>query len=265
MLAVACCLHVENGIECETRLLWFLRWRWRGAVSAELSRRLIRRLIRCLTSCTPVAARSRFTADISEADTDNVMGKHTTKTGKVWYQLKPNGDVRMHVLFDKKQVGEKPAYMCKRREYLLDNGWIIDRDYAGKVETNRQVSRPGEKVNLFQLGKGVAATADRSGQEDVHEQFDVTLVPPAKDDPAGTVHLQLKPKSGTESCAEIHHSRFLDRSEAGNARSHRDARCESIDRSGDRPAKFTSESDAGTGGWGFCCRQSRRRRVLGLA
>src|SRR5580700_7836695 len=94
-----------------------------------------------------------FTADISEADTDTIMGNTTTKTGKVWYQVKPDGTVRLRILFDKKQVGSKPAH-DERREYLLDNGWLIDRDYLGKIETNRQVSQPGEKVNLFQLGKG---------------------------------------------------------------------------------------------------------------
>jgi outer membrane lipoprotein-sorting protein len=138
-----------------------------------------------------------FTADISEADSDTIMGNTTTKTGKVWYQVKPGGDVRLHLLFDKKQVGQRPAHE-ERREYLLNNGWIIDRDYPGMIETNRQVSQPGEKVNLFELGKGPLPLPIGQDKKDVHEQFDVTLVPPAKDDPPNTVHMQLKPKAGTD-------------------------------------------------------------------
>ncbi len=138
-----------------------------------------------------------FTADISETDTDAIMGNTTTKTGKVWYQIKPAGDVRMRILFDKKQVGNKPAH-DERREYLLDGGSLIDRDYPAHIEVKRDVSRPGEKVNLFQLGKGPLPLPIGQDKKDVHDQFDVTLVPATKDDPAGTVHLQLTPKPGTD-------------------------------------------------------------------
>ena len=138
-----------------------------------------------------------FTADITQADTDTIMGNTTTKSGKVWYQVKPDVSVRLRILFDKKQVGSKPAHE-EPREYLLDNGWLIDRDYLGKIETNRQVSQPGEKVNLFQLGKGPLPLPIGQDKKDVHDQFDVTLVPPAQGDPPGTVHLQLKPKPGTD-------------------------------------------------------------------
>ena len=35
-------------------------------------------------------------------------------------------------------------------------------------------------------------------KKDVRALFDVTKIAPAKDDPAGTVHLQLKPKDGSD-------------------------------------------------------------------
>ncbi len=53
--------------------------------------------------------------------------------------------------------------MDERKEYLLNDGWLIDRDYRGKNEANRQITKPGEKVNLFQLGKGAISAADWSG------------------------------------------------------------------------------------------------------
>ena len=138
-----------------------------------------------------------FIADISEADSDTVMQNTTTKTGNVWYQVKPDQTVRLRVVFNKKQVGSKPA-RDERREYLLDNGWLIDRDYPDKIEKNQQVSQPGEKVNLFQLGKGPLPLPIGQDKKDVHDQFDVMQVPAAQGDPPRTVHLQLKPKPGTD-------------------------------------------------------------------
>src|SRR5205814_1317034 len=84
------------------------------------------------------------------------------------------------------------------KEYLLDGGWLIDRDYRAKNEVRRQIARAGEKVNLFQLGKGPFPLPIGQDKKDVHEQFEVTKLPPAKDDPAGAVHLQLTPKEKTD-------------------------------------------------------------------
>jgi outer membrane lipoprotein-sorting protein len=138
-----------------------------------------------------------FTADLRETDTDTIMGNTTTKTGKVWYQVKPNGDIRLLLLFNKKQVGEKPA-KDDHREYLLDDGWLTDIDFSALVQVKRQMSRPGEKVNLFQLGKGPLPLPIGQDKKDVYKDFDVAKLPPAKDDPPNTVHLQLTPKPGTD-------------------------------------------------------------------
>jgi outer membrane lipoprotein-sorting protein len=49
-------------------------------------------------------------------------------------------------------------------------------------------------VDLFQVGKSPFPMPIGQDRADVEKQFDVTTVPPAKDDPPGTVHLLLKPK-----------------------------------------------------------------------
>jgi hypothetical protein len=138
-----------------------------------------------------------FVADVKLTESDTVMGTSTIRLGKVWYQLRDNGDARFHVRFDKKGTGDKPP-VDDVKEYLLNDGWLIDRDYRAKTETNRQVARPGEKVNLFQLGKGPFPLPIGQDKKDVHAQFDITKVPLAKDEPTNTVHLQLKPKPGTD-------------------------------------------------------------------
>ncbi|HEV8378720.1 MAG TPA: hypothetical protein VGP99_07705, partial [Tepidisphaeraceae bacterium] len=94
-----------------------------------------------------------FTADVSLAETDALSGETTTMTGKVWYQARGEGNARMRILFDKKLFGDKPQAGAKV-EYALDKGWLTDRDYKRKVEIQRQVLKPGEKINLLKLGEG---------------------------------------------------------------------------------------------------------------
>jgi outer membrane lipoprotein-sorting protein len=53
-------------------------------------------------------------------------------------------------------------------------------------------------MDLFKLGEGPFPLPIGQSPADVHKQFDITKVAPAKDDPANTVHLGLVPKAGTE-------------------------------------------------------------------
>ncbi len=138
-----------------------------------------------------------FAADVKQVETDDVMGTSTTKTGKIWYQVKADGDPRIRILFEKKAIEDKPAH-DDRREYLIDNGWVTDRDYPARNEVSRQVARPGQKLNLFQLGKGPMPLPIGQDKKDVHGAFDVTLIAPAGDDPPDTTHLQLKPRADTD-------------------------------------------------------------------
>ncbi len=101
-----------------------------------------------------------FVADVSLAETDALNGETTTLMGKVWYQAKGEGDARMRILFEKKLFGDKPQTGAKV-EYVLDKGWLNDRDYKLKV-------------------------------------FDVKKVDTKQGDPEGTVHLELAPKPNTD-------------------------------------------------------------------
>ena len=128
-----------------------------------------------------------FVTDVELTETDVVMSSESKRVGRAWYQVKPNGDARLHIRFDKRVVGERPP-LAEVKEYLLDDGWLTDRDYRSKVETRRQVARQGEKVNLFQLGKGPFPLPIGQDKKDVHELFDVTKLPPANDDPDTVVN-----------------------------------------------------------------------------
>ncbi|MDB5330540.1 MAG: hypothetical protein JWP03_1691 [Phycisphaerales bacterium] len=120
----------------------------------------------------------------------------TTRTGLVWFQKKGADDGRIRVLFDKRIEGRFAK--DDKTEYLLDNGWLTDRGYKNRTETRRQVLKPGEKVNLLKLGEGPFPLPIGQKKEDVYKLFDVTKSAPDQKDPADTVHVVLKPKTGTQ-------------------------------------------------------------------
>src|SRR5213079_1993857 len=87
----------------------------------------------------------QFTADVTLSENDEATQAESQRSGRVWYQ-KRQGNDRIRVTFDQKAEGRfnKP----EKLEYLLDGGWLVDRDYRRSIEVKRQVLRPGEKINL---------------------------------------------------------------------------------------------------------------------
>jgi outer membrane lipoprotein-sorting protein len=137
-----------------------------------------------------------FTAKVTLTEEDAAAGDSTSRAGTVYFQKKSDGNARIHVLFDTQTSGG--ATTDQKVEYLLADGWLTDRDYSRKTEIVRQVLKPGEKVDLLKLGEGPFPLPIGQTKEDVHQQFDVSKVPPAKNDPADSVHLKLAPKESTQ-------------------------------------------------------------------
>jgi hypothetical protein len=139
-----------------------------------------------------------FTADVTMKEEDVTLANESTRRGKVLFQERPDaqGGTRLRVIFDKHDIGRRS--FDERVEYLLQNGWLTDRSYDPKrIEVRRQVLRPGEKIDLLKLGEGPFPLPIGQKKEAVHEQFDAKKPAAAKDDPPGTVHVQLTPKPGT--------------------------------------------------------------------
>jgi outer membrane lipoprotein-sorting protein len=140
-----------------------------------------------------------FSADVSLTEGDATLGNTVTRHGKVLYQDRGGdgqGGPRLRVVFDTRDTGTR--VFDEKVEYLLADGWLTDRTYAKRIQVRRQVLRPGEKVDLLKLGEGPFPLPIGQKKEDVYEQFDAKKAPPAKDDPPGTVHVQLTPKPGTQ-------------------------------------------------------------------
>jgi len=136
-----------------------------------------------------------FTAEVTLSDSDARTVEPKVRKGGICYQTKGDGDARLCARFDTKTVAGKT--FNEKLDYLLDNGILVDRDYRTKVQTTRQVLRPGQKMNLLKLGEGPFPLPIGQDKADVHKLFDAQKIAVATDDPAGTFHVQLKPKEGT--------------------------------------------------------------------
>ncbi len=136
-----------------------------------------------------------FTAVVKLSEQDVIAQDTVVRTGQFVYQSLGAGDSRLRVTFDTRiQDG---ASQPQKIEYLLDKGWLIDRNYGRKIEVNRQMLRPGEKVNLLKLGEGPFPLPIGQKKEDVHKQFEVKRVELAQGELKDTIHLQLTPLPGT--------------------------------------------------------------------
>ena len=137
---------------------------------------------------------NQFVADVTLTEIDESTQLESQRIGRVWYE-KRQGNDRMRVTFDRKAEGrfDKP----EKVEYLLDGGWLIDRDYRRSIEVKRQVLRPGEKINLLKLGEGPFPLPIGQPKDQVHKEFEVKKGDPALGGPKGAPHVALKPREGT--------------------------------------------------------------------
>ena len=137
-----------------------------------------------------------FVSTVSMTQEDALTGDATILTGKVWYQNRGQGNTRIRVVFDGKKIGDRTIKDFKQ-EYLLDNGWLIERDYKQKLQVDRQVLRPGDKFDPLKLGEGPFPLPIGQDPNDVKKQFDAKKIDADPKDPQGTVHVQLVPKPET--------------------------------------------------------------------
>lgn len=137
-----------------------------------------------------------FTADVTLTESDALGGGTTKLIGKVWYQA-GEGQGRIRVLFDTKLVDDRRDAGAKV-EYLLDKGWLIERDYKNRVQVDRQVLKPGQKINLLKLGEGPFPLPIGQPREEVLKMFQVRKMERSQGDPDNTLHVQLHPKPQTQ-------------------------------------------------------------------
>jgi outer membrane lipoprotein-sorting protein len=137
-----------------------------------------------------------FSADVNLTTADQATGDTSGQEGAINFQQRDPRNGRIRVSFKQRTEGDRQ--IAENRQYTLSDGWLVDRDFDKHVEVRRQVVRPGEKIDLLKLGEGPFPLPIGQDKDQVHQQFDVSLVAPAKDDPPQSIHLLLKPKPDTD-------------------------------------------------------------------
>ncbi|HSI35613.1 MAG: outer membrane lipoprotein carrier protein LolA [Phycisphaerae bacterium] len=148
-----------------------------------------------------------FSADVKLTTSSDQDGSGATQAGKVVYQNRENAAARVRVSFATSttinDAGKAGATVKRPLDYMLQDGWLTDRDYTKKLEVRRQVLRPGQRMNLLKLGEGPFPLPIGQPKEEVKKQFDVTKPAASADDPKNTIRLVLTPKAGTQFAKRI--------------------------------------------------------------
>lgn len=86
----------------------------------------------------------------------------------------------------------------KKEWHAFDGQWYIEARQSTQTIGKHQVLRPGEKVEVFRLGKGPFPLPFGQNKADILRHFAVKLVAPDPKDPPDTDHLECTPLPGTE-------------------------------------------------------------------
>lgn len=82
--------------------------------------------------------------------------------------------------------------------HAFDGRWYSEARESTLSIVKREIVRPGETLNVFELGKGPFPLPFGQKKSEILRHFTVQLAPPAKDDPANCDHLVCTPISGTD-------------------------------------------------------------------
>lgn len=137
-------------------------------------------------------------------EVDPGLGKSLTRIGQLWVDRSVPGDPKVRVQLLYKVDGDKPNERVDEKiEYLLSGDWLVDRTYAAKAESHRQIRKPGEKIDVLKLGEGPIPLPIGQAPEEVRKQFEVSQLPPKTEMvtgrklPESSLVVELRPRRGT--------------------------------------------------------------------
>lgn len=123
-------------------------------------------------------------------DDDRINLSKRTKYGTILFLItQPNPHFLIH--FDKTAVDD---VLGKQEWYLFDGRWLYEVLERIEQVTKREIAREGDKVDLFDLERAPFPLPFGQKKDTILRNFDVTLRPPASDDPPNTDHLVCVPK-----------------------------------------------------------------------
>lgn len=148
-----------------------------------------------------------FQAKVIYESYDAVLERREIRTGKLVFE-KTGGRRRLGILFDRVIVGGRAQN--RRKDWIFDGAWLIERDHAARLFLKRQIVPPGEDFDPLKLGEGPFPLPVGQAADEVMARFEVeTLEAPGDAALAGrmkdadTVGLLLRPRAGTDLAEDV--------------------------------------------------------------
>ena len=116
------------------------------------------------------------------------------KRGELWYQ-QADPVARFLIHFKEWIKGTEKRPLDER--HLFDGCWYVEVQSQTKTVQRREVRRPDDAGDPYKVGEGVFPLPFGQKKDDIVREFEVTLLPPANDDPKDTDRLRLTPRDGT--------------------------------------------------------------------
>lgn len=115
--------------------------------------------------------------------------------GEIWYRdEQPVAKFKVH--FTAQIKGNRKDK--HNEQHLFDGRWYVElNESKSKVVTRREIRSASDTSNPYKIGEGPFPVPFGQKKRDILDEFDVTRVPPAADDPENCDHLHLVPKPGT--------------------------------------------------------------------
>ena len=132
-------------------------------------------------------------AAVAYRELDQLNLSERVKQGQILFLI-TDANPLFFIQFDKTSVD---GQLGKREWYLFDGQWLYEANERTSQVTQRQITRPGEKADLFDIESAPFPLPFGQKKDKILAHFDVKLQPPAKGDPENTDHLVCVPKPDT--------------------------------------------------------------------
>ena len=115
-----------------------------------------------------------FTADVTYAKEDELLGRREIRRGEVLY-MKDWDNRQFAILFDTVIINRRKENQL--RHYVFDGQWLAEVDHANKQFIKQQIVAPGQTLDPLRIGEGPIPLPIGQRREDVLRRFQVQRIP----------------------------------------------------------------------------------------
>lgn len=123
-----------------------------------------------------------------------LLGDTQTRLGSIDYHAGP--PARFAVAFT--HLVADGVRREQPRRYVFDGTWLAEQITDEKRFIRRQIVAPGESYDPLKLGEGPFPFPIGQQRDEVLHRFRAGVIAPGEDDPTGTTHLQLTPRTNPD-------------------------------------------------------------------